>query len=290
MVFASFVQSAADVEFVRDTLGARGRSIAIIPKIENEAGVSNFDEIVAAADGIMVARGDLGMEIPPENVFVAQKMMITKCNLAGKPVITATQMLESMCAAPRPTRAEASDVANAVLDGTDCVMLSGETAAGGYPLEAVSIMRKVCQTTQDILDYDSLYLNTRAQAMLHGTMSSVEGVCSSAVEASIDIQAKLIVALTETGNTASMLAKYRPQAQILAITASESTQRHLALTRGVVPMLTASFVGTDSVITKALTQAKEWGLVSVGDLVVAVHGIQEECPGSSTLMKIVTVS
>jgi len=290
MVFASFVQSAADVKFIKDTLGMRGRSIHIIPKIENEAGVANFDEIVACSDGIMVARGDLGMEIPPENVFVAQKMMITKCNLAGKPVITATQMLESMCGAPRPTRAEASDVANAVLDGSDCVMLSGETAAGGYPLEAVSIMRKICQTTEGILDYPGMYLSTRLQVMQKGPMSPVEGVCSSAVKTAIDSNCKLIVALTETGSTAVMLAKYRPKAQILAITASETTQRHLYLSRGVIPMLTASFVGTDSVIAKALKQAKEWGLVSAGDSVVAVHGTKEECPGSSTLMKILTVS
>jgi len=290
MVFASFVQSAADVKFIKDTLGVRGRNIHIIPKIENEAGVANFDEIVACSDGIMVARGDLGMEIPPENVFIAQKMMITKCNLVGKPVITATQMLESMCGAPRPTRAEASDVANAVLDGTDCVMLSGETAAGGYPLEAVTIMRKVCQTTEEILDYGSIYTNTREQVLKKGVMSQVEGVCSSAVKAAIDCESKLIVALTETGSTAVMLAKYRPKAQILAITASDSAQRHLRLSRGVIPMLTASFVGTDSVIAKALKQAKEWGLVKAGDIVVAVHGTQEERPGSSTLMKMISVS
>jgi pyruvate kinase len=289
MVFASFVQSADDVRFIRETLGMRGRNIQIIPKIENEAGVKNFDEIVAISDGIMVARGDLGMEIPPENVFVAQKMMITKCNLAGKPVITATQMLESMCGAPRPTRAEASDVANAVLDGTDCVMLSGETAAGGYPLEACSIMRKICQTTEEILDYSSIYLNTRLQVLSKGPMSAVEGVCSSAVKAAIDCDAQLIVALTETGTTAVTLAKYRPQAQILAITASEATMRHLHICRGVVPMITASFAGTDSVIAKALKQAKDWGMVASGDSVVAVHGTKEECPGSSTLMKVITV-
>jgi len=289
-VAASFVQSADDVKFIRNTLGIRGRNIKIISKIENEAGVSNFDDICKASDGIMVARGDLGMEIPPENVFIAQKMMISHCNLLGKPVITATQMLESMCGAPRPTRAEASDVANAVLDGTDCVMLSGETAAGGYPLEAVTIMRKICQTTEQILDYDSLCLGPQVKKRrTDGLMNSVEALCSSAVKAAVDSGCKLIVALTETGSTAVALAKYRPQATILAITASESTLRYLLVSRGVLPMLTASFVGTDSVIAKAIAKAKEDGLVVSGDTVVAVHGTQEETPGHTNLLKMVVV-
>eukprot|EP00747_Dinoflagellata_sp_TGD_P133497 gnl/TRDRNA2_/TRDRNA2_175204_c0_seq5.p1 gnl/TRDRNA2_/TRDRNA2_175204_c0~~gnl/TRDRNA2_/TRDRNA2_175204_c0_seq5.p1 ORF type:complete len:512 (-),score=131.81 gnl/TRDRNA2_/TRDRNA2_175204_c0_seq5:934-2469(-) len=285
-VAASFVQSADDVKMIRDTLGARGRSIKIISKIENEEGLKNFDEIVEESDGIMVARGDLGMEIPPEKVFLAQKMMISKCNLRGKPVVTATQMLESMTGAPRPTRAEASDVANAVLDGTDCVMLSGETAGGAYPLNAVTIMRKICEEAEAVLDYDQLYLSMRLNS---GKVSSVEAVCSAAVKSTVDSDCKLIVVLTETGFTARHIAKYRPKVPILAISASETTVRQLLCVRGVIPVTTASFVGTDSVIQKALVKAKEYNLVSKDDPVVAIHGQREECPGQSNLLKMVTV-
>jgi len=290
-VAASFVQSAEDVKLIRKTLGLRGRSIKIISKIENQAGLENIDEIIDESDGIMVARGDLGMEIPTEKVFLAQKMMISKCNLKGKPVITATQMLESMCNLPRPTRAEASDVANAVLDGTDCVMLSGETAGGAFPLNAVNIMRRICEEAESVIDYPSLYLARRMSVMAHfQTMCPVESICSAAVKASIDSKCPLIVALTETGHTAKLIAKYRPQATILAISASESSVRQLLCVRGVVPMLTASFVGTDSVIAKALVRAKADGMVKAGDAVVAVHGQKEECAGASNLLKIVTVS
>jgi len=289
-VAASFVQSAEDIAIIRKTLGVRGRNIKIISKIENEAGLKNFDAIVQASDAIMVARGDLGMEIPPEKVFLAQKMMIAKCNLAGKPVVTATQMLESMTSGPRPTRAEASDVANAVLDGTDCVMLSGETAGGAFPEAAVTIMRRICEEAEDVIEYDSLYLSTRIGTLSKDkNMSAVESICSSAVKATIDSGCKLIVALTETGSTARVIAKYRPKAPILAVSASETTVRQMQCVRGVVPFLTASFVGTDSVIQKALVQAKELGMVKSGDCVVAVHGQQEECLGQSNLLKMVMV-
>merc|ERR1711963_783149 len=216
---------------------------------------------IEASDGIMVARGDLGMEIPPEKVFLAQKMMIAKRNLVGKPVVTATQMLESMTGLPRPTRAEASDVANAVLDGTDCVMLSGETAGGKFPINAVSIMRRICEEAEAVTDYESLYLGLRMGTLqkFH-KMDAVESVCSSAVKATIDAACPLIVVLTETGHTARSVAKYRPKAPILAICASETTIRQLNVVRGVTPMLTASFVG----------------MVKSGDSVVAVHGQKEE--------------
>lgn len=224
-------------------------------------------------------------------MFLAQKMMIDKCNIRGKPVITATQMLESMTSAPRPTRAEASDVANSVLDGTDCVMLSGETAAGAFPENAVTIMRKICETAEQVLNYETAYQHIRA-AMVHrfGKMTGVESVCSSAVKTSLDGDSPLIIALTETGHTAQMIAKYRPRCPILAITASETASRQLLVVRGVIPMLTASFVGTDSVIQKALVKAKEDKMVEPGQIVVCVHGQREECSGASNLLKMVVVS
>jgi len=289
-IAASFVQSAEDVKMIREVLGPRGAYIKIISKIENEEGLKNIDAIIDESDAIMVARGDLGMEIPPENVFLAQKMIIAKCNLKGKPVVTATQMLESMIKLPRPTRAEASDVANAVLDGSDVVMLSGETAAGDFPTNAVTIMRRVCEEAEQFIDYNSLYLSiVNDTHNAFGSISSVEAICSSAVKASIDSNAALIIALTETGHTAKMIAKYRPEAPILAISASETTIRQLLVVRGVIPFLTASFVGTDAVINKAIAKAKEDGMVKSGDIVVAVHGTREECPGHSNLMKMVVV-
>merc|ERR1719440_1826109 len=180
-IAASFVQSGQDVDDIRELLGRRGRHIKIISKIENEAGLKNFDEILAKSDGVMVARGDLGMEIPTEKVFLAQKIMIGKCNLAGKIVVTATQMLESMTGNPRPTRAEASDVANAVLDGSDCVMLSGETAGGSFPLNAVATMRRICEEAEMRLDYESNFVQLRLGVLAEfGQMTSVEAMCSSA--------------------------------------------------------------------------------------------------------------
>jgi pyruvate kinase len=282
-VAASFVQSADDVREIRKTLGMQGRGIKIISKIENEEGLKNFDDILTETDGIMVARGDLGMEIPPEKVFLAQKMMIAKCNQAGKPVVTATQMLESMVKAPRPTRAEASDVANAVLDGTDVVMLSGETANGDFPVAAVTIMRRVCEEAEGVIDYSSLFSTMKSSG------GPVEAVCAAAVKTAQDAKCPVILALTETGHTAQLLCKYRPEAIIVAVTASEQVGRQLMVCRGVQSIFTASFQGTDSVIKKAIDKLKADGIVKEGDAVVAVHGQKEECPGHANLLKVVTV-
>jgi len=247
----------------------------------------NFDEILAESDGIMVARGDLGMEIPPEKVFLAQKMMIAKCNVAGKPVITATQMLESMTKNPRPTRAEVTDVANAVLDGTDCVMLSGETAGGQFPLQSVQVMAKVCLEAESCIDYPALY--RAIHAAVPRPVSTPEAVACAAVETAEDVGATLILALTETGFTARLIAKYRPSQMILALSASDSAIRHLQVHRGVVTMHVPSFQGTDNVIRSAMQEAKELGLIEKGDLVVVVHGTKEEVAGGSNLMKVVEV-
>merc|ERR1711869_8705 len=254
-IAASFVQCGKDVDDIRELLGRRGRHIKIISKIENEAGLKNFDEILAKTDGIMVARGDLGMEIQTEKVFLAQKTMIGKCNVAGKPVVTATQMLESMTGLPRPTRAEASDVANAVLDGTDVVMLSGETAGGSFPLNAVATMRRICETAENAIEYSLLYRNMRDRVTFGAESHEVsvpESICSSAVKASIDCNAKLILALTETGRTAHLVAKYRPSLPILALSATEGSVKQLMLDRGVLPLQVQSFQGTDSVLKSNL--------------------------------------
>eukprot|EP00750_Incisomonas_marina_P030096 INCI7266.1.p3 GENE.INCI7266.1~~INCI7266.1.p3 ORF type:complete len:438 (-),score=87.49 INCI7266.1:4226-5539(-) len=222
MIALSFVRKGSDITHVRELLGPRGASIKLIAKIENQEGLDNYDDILKEVDGIMVARGDLGMEIPPEKVFLAQKMMISKANVAGKTVITATQMLESMIQNPRPTRAECTDVANAVLDGTDCVMLSGESAGGAYPLNAVQVMGNICIEAESILDYDRTFQFLRTKVLAHGPVAVGEAVAASAVNTAVEIHAAMIVVLTETGRTASLIAKYRPSAPILVLTPSGS--------------------------------------------------------------------
>jgi pyruvate kinase len=283
-VAASFVQSADDVKMIRDVLGEAGKGIKIISKIENRAGLENFDAICEASDAIMIARGDLGMEIPPEKVFLAQKIMTAKCNLMGKPVVTATQMLESMTKAPRPTRAEAGDVANAVLDGTDCVMLSGETAGGGFPVEAVTIMRRIVEEAESALDYKSLYLNTRNQCV--GNMSKTEAVSSTAAKTALDVGAPLLVVFCNTGVSVGQVAKYRPRATILAVTNDENVARQLLTHRGVISFITGSNrpfaqysdLELDAMATRAIEYAKRVGV----DGIVGGAPVVVQSPGSET--------
>ncbi|EER02319.1 Pyruvate kinase, putative [Perkinsus marinus ATCC 50983] len=290
-IAVSFVQHGDDIRELRKVLGSRGRKVQIISKIESTEGLRNFDDILEASDAIMIARGDLGMEMPPEKVFLAQKMMTARCNLAGKPVITATQMLESMIENPRPTRAEVSDVANAVLDGSDGVMLSGESASGKFPISAVHFQRSICEVAEHSIDHDALYcrirqavINTHPQGMCYA-----EAVCTSAVKAALECDASLIIALTETGNTARLIAKYRPPQQILALSRFESTVKHLSLCRGVIPLQVPSFQGSDHILHNALAHATQMGMCRVGDKVVAVHGRQDSTPRACKQVKILVV-
>lgn len=266
-VAASFIRKASDVKEIREVLDAfGGQDIHIISKIENQEGVDNFDEILELSDGIMVARGDLGVEIPPEEVIFAQKMMIEKCNRARKMVITATQMLDSMIKNPRPTRAEAGDVANAIMDGTDAVMLSGETAKGKYPVEAVKIMAQIANRTDSALEAE---LGDRLDS---ARLRITEAVCKGAVDTAEKLAAPLIVVATEGGKSARSVRKYFPTANILALTNNPKTAAQLVLTKGVTPMLIESLDSTDAFYLRGKELALESGLGNKGDIVVMVSG------------------
>ncbi|KAL3616387.1 hypothetical protein CASFOL_039777 [Castilleja foliolosa] len=301
MIALSFVRKGSDLVEVRKLLGEHAKSILLMSKVENQEGVANFDDILAQSDAFMVARGDLGMEIPIEKIFLAQKVMIYKCNIQGKPVVTATQMLESMIKSPRPTRAEATDVANAVLDGTDCVMLSGETAAGAYPELAVRTMAKICMEAESTIDYYDVFKRITANAPV--PMSPLESLASSAVRTANSARAALILVLTRGGSTAKLVAKYRPGMPILSAVvpeiksdsfdwscSDESPARHSLIFRGLVPILCAGSArasheeSTEEALEFALEHAKAKGLCKVGDAVVALHRI-----GTASIIKIVNV-
>ncbi|KAF1776257.1 Pyruvate/Phosphoenolpyruvate kinase-like domain [Phytophthora cactorum] len=289
IVSGSFVRSAANVRAIRECLGEAGRHIRVHAKIESQEALQNIDEIIAEADGIHVSRGDLGMELSPERVFLAQKMIIGKANRAGKPVVTSTQMLQSMTKKIIPSNAECTDVANAVLDGTDAMMLSAETAKGMYPKEAVETMAKICVEAEQALDYAEVYRLHRAANGKH--VSMFESVASSAVEISLDMGVKLIISITDTGSSTKLLAKYRPKANILAVTSSILTARQLSgVSRGVTAMLVESMAGVEDITLKAIAYAKERGLIKSGEIVVLVHGLDDTISASTNVVKVIEVA
>jgi len=264
-IAASFIRKKEDVLEIREHLKAHGgEDIQIISKIENQEGVDNFDEILAVSDAIMVARGDLGVEIAVEEVIFAQKMMIEKANAARKPVITATQMLDSMIKNPRPTRAEAGDVANAIIDGTDAVMLSGESAKGKYPAESVAIMASICQRTDGTI---AARTDDRKS-----TLRITEAVCSGAVDNAEQLDAKLIIVATGAGKSARSLRKYFPSKPILALTSNPKTRQQLTLTKGVSAKVMEPQSSIEAFYQLSMDLAKDLGLVEVGDKVVIVSG------------------
>jgi len=279
-VAASFVRKAADVLEIRRILNENGGSdIHMIAKIENQEGVENIDEIIDVSDGIMIARGDLGVEIDVQDVPLVQKQIIAKCNTAGKPVITATQMLDSMIRNPRPTRAEATDVANAIFDGTDAIMLSGETAAGKYPVEAVTMMasiaKKADEAVLDDVKQRQIVVKSITDAISHAT-------CSIASE----LGAKAIITSTKSGFTARAVAKFRPRGPIIAVTFNEKVIKTLQLIRGVIPLKVKKTSSTDEMFREAVNGALSSGMVKSGDLVVITAGVPINVTGTTNLIRV----
>jgi len=290
MIFASFIRDAQGVKDIRAILGEKGKNILIISKIENLQGVNNIDEIIAESDGIMVARGDMGIEIPPEKVFIAQKQMISKCNKAGKPIICATQMLESMVKKPRCTRAEGTDVANAILDGADCVMLSGETAKGDYPLHCIQTMANLSREAEACLwnerFFDDLIKSDRLE---DAVMDNTQCIAMAAVQASYSVKAAAIVTLTTSGATAKMCAKYHPRCPIVAVTRFDQVARQLQLHRGVLPLYYTDgrnddwSKDVDMRVEYGIDFGKKHGFVKSGQTVICVTGWRQGAGASNTI-------
>ena len=282
-VAASFVRKASDVEDVRACLKSYGGdNIRIISKIENREGVDNLDEIIDASDGIMVARGDLGVELPAHEVPILQKRMIKSTIRQGKPVITATQMLDSMIRNPRPTRAEVSDVANAVFDGSSCVMLSGETASGKYPVEALKTMADIAEAAENAIDYWGRFQDHN---LVTGTSTISNAITHSCCLTAMDLGATAILAATNSGYTAKVISRYRPACPIIAVCQSERTRRQLAISWGVQPYLTGEVDSTDRLFSVAVEVAKKEGAVKSGDTVVITAGVPIGFSGSTNLIK-----
>ena len=283
IVAASFIRSAEDVLKIRRVLEENGGGqMHIISKIENQQGVENIDKILEASDGIMVARGDLGVEIPPEEVPLVQKILIAKANRIGKPVITATQMLESMVHSPRPTRAEANDVANAIFDGSDVIMLSGETAAGAYPLEAVATMARIALKAESAVDYAAKLANTTEPARVNITNAISMAACATAAE----LKTAAITTVTKSGFTARMISRYRPACPLIASTSDETVWRQMNLIWGCKPMLYTGELPRGGVFDTALEIAVKSGLLKNGDTVVSALGMPLGFSGATNTLRV----
>ncbi len=285
-IAASFCRCATDVTILRNYLDAIGwNDVKIIAKIENAQGVNNIDEIIAEADGIMVARGDMGVEIPFEQIPAIQKMIIRKVYRAGKIVVTATQMLESMIEHPRPTRAEITDVANAIYDGTSAIMLSGESAVGKYPVEAVRTMARISETTENNIDYIDRF--KRFNDNKHRNIT--EAISDATVTTAHDLNAAAIVTVTESGTTARMISKFRPSTVIVGATANEKVYRQLVLSWGVVPVLCEEKQNTDELFDHAVEVSVNAGLLKKGDIAVITAGIPLGTSGTTNMLKVQSV-
>ena len=285
-IAASFVRKASDVLAIKEVLeNNNATDIQIISKIENQEGVDNLDEILQVSDGLMVARGDLGVEIPTEEMPIVQKEMIKKCNELGKPVITATQMLDSMIRNPRPTRAEVTDVANAIYDGTDAIMLSGETAAGKYPVEAVKTMATIAKRIEETLDYDNI-LRNKGLNNTNVTDAISYATCTTAKS----LNASGIVTSTSSGHTARMVSKFRPNTPIIAATPNSKTSRQLSLSWGVYTVNCQQAGNTDDLIDNSIEASKNEGFIHDGELVVITAGVPTGVSGTTNLIKVHVVS
>ena len=283
-IAASFVRKPEDIEDIRALLKEKNmEDVQIFPKIESQEGIDNFEAIMEVADGLMVPRGDMGVEIPAENVPLVQKKMIRRCNEMGKPVITATQMLDSMEENPRPTRAEVSDVANAVFDGTDATMLSGESANGDWPVEAVSTMARIDVKAENNLDLFG------TETFNFDKSDVTETIGSAVAQAAKDLDIKVIVAATSSGYTARMISKYRPNADILALTFDERTERGLMINWGVQPYVVDKPADTDEMFALAAKKAVELGFAKSGDKILGVAGVPMGTPGATNLMRVETI-
>jgi len=276
----SFVRRAEDVIELKQLLGAQGASIPVIAKIEKPEAMESIDAIIDASDGVMVARGDLGVESPPEQVPIYQKSIIRKAIAAGKPVITATQMLESMIQNPRPTRAEASDVANAILDGTDAIMLSAETAAGKYPVEAVQMMARIGDAVESSLQFQACAFD------FGDAMSMTDAIGNATCDIARQLNAKLIITATSSGFTARMISRHRPLTPIFAVTSNEQTQRRLALVWGVNASLISKASTMEQVIAESIAAATKQGVVKQGDLIVITAGVPTGIAGRTNMIQV----